>query len=49
MRAIGSARRGGYLSYVDVPHGVELNGQEVFFALVHCMAVRRRYAASCRS
>jgi threonine dehydrogenase-like Zn-dependent dehydrogenase len=35
MQAIGSARRGGYVSYVGVPHGVELNGQELFFALVH--------------
>ncbi|HEX3653834.1 MAG TPA: zinc-dependent alcohol dehydrogenase family protein [Rhizomicrobium sp.] len=35
MQAIGSARRGGYVSYVGVPHGVELDGQELFFALVH--------------
>jgi threonine dehydrogenase-like Zn-dependent dehydrogenase len=34
-QAIGSARRGGYVSYVGVPHGVELKGQELFFRLVH--------------
>src|SRR4051794_25205553 len=31
-QAIRSTRRGGYVSYVGVPHGVELNGQELFFA-----------------
>jgi threonine dehydrogenase-like Zn-dependent dehydrogenase len=35
MQAIRSARRGGYVSYVGVPHGVELEGQELFFAHVH--------------
>jgi threonine dehydrogenase-like Zn-dependent dehydrogenase len=35
MQAIGSARRGGYVSFVGVPHGVELKGQELFYALVH--------------
>jgi threonine dehydrogenase-like Zn-dependent dehydrogenase len=35
MQAIGSVRRGGYVSFVGVPHGVELNGQELFFAHVH--------------
>ena len=30
-----SLRRGGYVSYVGVPHGVELNGQELFFSHVH--------------
>ena len=35
MPAIRSARKGGYVSYVDVPHGVELNGEELFFAHVH--------------
>lgn len=34
-QAIQSARRGGYVSYVGVPHGVELDGQEIFFAHVH--------------
>jgi threonine dehydrogenase-like Zn-dependent dehydrogenase len=31
MQAINSTRPGGYVSYVGVPHGVELNAQEVFF------------------
>ncbi|HJT71911.1 MAG TPA: zinc-dependent alcohol dehydrogenase family protein [Terriglobales bacterium] len=35
MQAIGSTRPGGYVSYVGVPHGVELNGQELFFSHVH--------------
>ena len=34
-QAIRSARRGGYVSYVGVPHGVELNGGELFYAHVH--------------
>jgi threonine dehydrogenase-like Zn-dependent dehydrogenase len=34
-QAIGSARRGGYVSFVGVPHGVELDGQELFFSQVH--------------
>jgi len=35
MQAIRSARRGGYVGYVGVPHGVELNGEQLFFAHVH--------------
>jgi threonine dehydrogenase-like Zn-dependent dehydrogenase len=35
MQAVGSTRKGGYISYVGVPHEVELNGQELFFAHVH--------------
>lgn len=35
MQAIRSARPGGYVSYVGVPHGVELDGTELFFAHVH--------------
>ena len=35
MQAIRSTRRGGYVSYVGVPHGVALDGQELFFAHVH--------------
>ena len=34
-QAIHSTRPGGYVSYVGVPHGVELNGAELFFAHVH--------------
>jgi threonine dehydrogenase-like Zn-dependent dehydrogenase len=35
MQAIRSARKGGYVSYVGVPHGVELDGRELFFSHVH--------------
>ena len=34
-QAIRSARRGGYVSYVGVPHGVDLKGEELFYAHVH--------------
>jgi len=33
-QAIRSTRPGGYMSYVGVPHGVELNGAELFFTHV---------------
>src|SRR5438132_7933071 len=35
MQAIRSTRKGGYVSYVGVPHGVELKGEELFYAHVH--------------
>ena len=35
MQAIGSTRPGGYIGYVGVPHGVELNGEKLFYAHVH--------------
>jgi threonine dehydrogenase-like Zn-dependent dehydrogenase len=35
MQAIRAARPGGHVSYVGVPHEVELNGQELFFSHVH--------------
>src|SRR5438876_2721665 len=35
MQSIQSTRPGGYVSYVGVPHGVELNGEQLFFAHVH--------------
>src|SRR5258705_5918681 len=35
VQAIRSTRRGGYVGYVGVPHGVELNGEQLFFAHVH--------------
>jgi threonine dehydrogenase-like Zn-dependent dehydrogenase len=35
MQAIRSARPGGFVSYVGVPHGVELDGTQLFFAHVH--------------
>ena len=35
MQAIRSTRRGGYVGYVGVPHGVELKGEELFYAHIH--------------
>src|SRR5947199_1092668 len=35
MQAIRCTRRGGHVSYVGVPHGVELKGEELFYAHVH--------------
>ena len=35
MQAIRSIRPGGSVGYVGVPHGVELKGEELFFAHVH--------------
>jgi threonine dehydrogenase-like Zn-dependent dehydrogenase len=35
MQAIKSSRPGGWVGYVGVPHGVELNGEELFYAHVH--------------
>jgi threonine dehydrogenase-like Zn-dependent dehydrogenase len=35
MQAIRSTRRGGYVSYVGVPHGVALDGERLFYAHVH--------------
>jgi len=35
MQAINSTRPGGFVSYVGVPHGVELNGEHLFFTHVH--------------
>jgi len=35
MQAISSTRPGGYIGYVGVPHGVSLNGEQLFFAHMH--------------
>src|SRR6266403_6389448 len=35
MQAIGSARPGGSVGYVGVPHGVELDGEKLFYSHVH--------------
>jgi threonine dehydrogenase-like Zn-dependent dehydrogenase len=35
MQAIRSTRPGGYVGYVGVPHGVSLNGEQLFFSHVH--------------
>jgi threonine dehydrogenase-like Zn-dependent dehydrogenase len=28
-------RKGGYMSFVGVPHGVEIEGQSLFFSQIH--------------
>jgi len=35
QQAIRCTRKGGFTSYVGVPHGVELNGEQLFYAHVH--------------
>ena len=35
MQAINSVRKGGSVGYVGVPHGVDLNGEGLFYAHVH--------------
>jgi threonine dehydrogenase-like Zn-dependent dehydrogenase len=35
MQAINSTRPGGYIGYVGVPHGVALDGEQLFFSHVH--------------
>jgi threonine dehydrogenase-like Zn-dependent dehydrogenase len=35
MQAIRSTRKGGYVSYVGVPHGIALDGQQLFYTHVH--------------
>jgi len=34
-QAISSTRKGGYVSYVGMPHGIELKGEELFYTHVH--------------
>jgi threonine dehydrogenase-like Zn-dependent dehydrogenase len=35
MQAIKATRPGGYVGYVGVPHGVSVDGQQLFFSHVH--------------
>lgn len=35
QQAIKATRRGGHVSYVGVPHGVEFKGEELFYTHVH--------------
>ena len=35
MQAIAATRPGGHVGYVGVPHGVELDGEQLFFSHVH--------------
>jgi threonine dehydrogenase-like Zn-dependent dehydrogenase len=46
MEAINSTRKRGYMSYVCVPHAVELKGEQLFYTHVHlhgCPAPVRRF------
>jgi threonine dehydrogenase-like Zn-dependent dehydrogenase len=47
QQAIRSARPGGYVGYVGVPHGVTLDGQELFFEHVHLHGGQRLCASTC--
>ena len=47
MQAISSARKGGYVGYVGVPHGVELDGEKLFYAHVHLHGGPRQCVATC--
>ena len=49
MQAIQCARPGAMIGYVGVPHGVELDGQELFSRRRACSAAPRRCAGSCRT
>lgn len=35
MQAIRSTRRGGFVGFVGVPHGVQLDGEMLFYSHVH--------------
>jgi threonine dehydrogenase-like Zn-dependent dehydrogenase len=35
MQAIHATRRGGHVGYVGVPHGVEIDGEQLFYSHVH--------------
>ena len=35
VQAIQCARRGGHVGYVGVPHGVDFDGEKLFYAHVH--------------
>jgi threonine dehydrogenase-like Zn-dependent dehydrogenase len=37
LQAVRSARPGGHVGYVGVAHGVELPGEELFYAEVHLL------------
>ena len=48
-QAIHSTRPGGSVGYVGVPHGVQLDGQELFFCHVRLHGGPPRCAATCPS
>ena len=47
MQAIGSTRPGGHVGYVGASHGVQLPGEELFYAEVHLTAAPPPSAGSC--
>ena len=47
-QAINCARPGGSIGFVGVPHGVELNGEFLFFAQKNLLGGRLLFAVSCR-
>ena len=49
LQAIRSTRPGGSVGYVGVPHGVELNGEQLFFTHIHLHGDPRRCVAICPS
>ena len=46
-QALACTRPGGTIGYVGVPHGVTLDGQQLFFGQKACSAGRRPCGASC--
>ena len=46
-QALRSTRPGGGVGVVGVPHGVSIDGEELFFSTSGCKAGPRRYAGSC--
>ena len=49
MQAIEWCRPSGFVSYVGVPHDVELKGANLFFTHAHCMAAPLPCGGICRS
>ena len=49
MQAIKATRPGGSVGYVGVPHGVSLEGQQLFFSHVHLHGGPAPFASICRS
>jgi threonine dehydrogenase-like Zn-dependent dehydrogenase len=45
--AINSLRKGGSVSYVGVPYGVELDGETLFFPHVHLQGLTRKESLKC--
>ena len=41
MQAIGLDPSGGWVGYVGVPHGVQLDGQQLFRSRPRCAAIPR--------